>query len=491
MRSESAADLRKLIYPETYFVGMAPAEIRLALLSRGLSAKSGGAYLELGFGSGLSLNVHAAANGGVFWGNDFVPAHVDGAAAIAAISGASARLLPDSFAELLHRDDLPMFDMIVAHGIWTWVPDEDRVAIVELLRRKLAPGGVFYVSYNNTAGWSSVVYLRQLMKVFLAEAGPDTQITDTIAFARSLQSAGAAYFRENPTASVELAGMSARNLVYLQQEYFLDDWKLMSVAEMQDALRPAELEFGAQFPLIVHDDELVLGPMGAEILSACASPILRETVREAFQGMGFRQDIFVRQPDRLTQEQRRAAFRQQEFLLTTPSRSVMLKGGSPWGELDLAAKGCVPVLSALGELGPGPISVEQLEEALPSIPIDDLITRVVLLAAVRVLRPTISDAEQATVRARCEKFNAHMLSLPNDGNVILASPVLGAGVDVSRTERALLMSHLAGDHSVESCAALLEASCGDELHGRSPYRVAAALHADQLPILRAMGLASD
>ena len=54
MTSENAADLRKLVYPETYFVGLAPAEIRLALLSRGIDAKAGRPfrYLELGFGEG-------------------------------------------------------------------------------------------------------------------------------------------------------------------------------------------------------------------------------------------------------------------------------------------------------------------------------------------------------------------------------------------------------------------------------------------------------
>ena len=38
MTSETTDDLRKLVYPETYFVGLAPPELRLALLSRGILA---------------------------------------------------------------------------------------------------------------------------------------------------------------------------------------------------------------------------------------------------------------------------------------------------------------------------------------------------------------------------------------------------------------------------------------------------------------------
>lgn len=487
MIPESAADLRKLVYPETYFVSLAPQEMRLALLSRGILPPAGKPfrYLELGFGSGFSLNVHAAANDGEFWGNDFVRTHVDGAASVAAASGAQARFLPDSFADLLKRDDLPMFDVIAAHGIWTWVPDDDRAAIVELLKRKLAPGGIFYVSYNNTAGWSSVVFLRQMMKLYLAEGGDSADVAGAVAFVRSLQAAGAAYFKENPTAAAEAAMMTGRNLVYLQQEYFLDDWKLMSLADVAAALEPAGLQFGAQFPLVLHDDDLVLGAQGQAILSGLHSRLLRETVRESFQGMGFRQDIFVKAPVALNAEARRAAFRQQRFLLTTQPRNVMLKGGSPWGELDLEAKGCVPVMNALDALGPGAHLLSAVEARLPAVPIDDLIDRIVLLAAVRVVRPALPAEEAAAAAGACAALNAHVLALSGGGRVVLASPVLGAGVELSPLERALVAT---AGRSVDACADEIERTCSGELGARSAQQIAAALHADHLPIFQAMGL---
>lgn len=483
-------DLRKLVYPETYFVGMSPPELRLALASRGVKFEPGRAprYLELGFGSGFSLNVHAAANDGEFWGNDFVRAHVDGAASIAAISGAPAHFLPDSFADLLARDDLPTFDIIAAHGIWTWVPDEDRAAIVTLLQRKLAPGGVFYVSYNNTAGWSSVVYLRQLMKLYLAENndGDSTDIAQSVSFARALQSGGAAYFRENPTAAAELASMNARDQVYLKQEYFLDDWKLMSLAEVEQALAPAGLSFGAQFPLITHDDDLVLGQAGRALVANTQSAILRESVREAFQGMGFRQDIFTKQTTRMSADERRDHFRRQSFLLTTHPRNVALKGGSPWGELDLGARGCVPVMDAFAGLGEGPHMLAAIEARAPSITIDDLITRVILLAAVNVLRPSLSAEEQRAVAPRCAALNAYILSQPSENGAVLASPVLGAGVRLLPLEKTFVAAYAAGAHSIDALTAALEGH--RDLRGRSAREAVARMHADHLPFFRAMGI---
>ncbi len=483
-------DLRKLVYPETYFVGMSPPELRLALLSRGVKFESGRPlrYLELGFGSGFSLNIHAAANDGEFWGNDFVRAHVDGATSIASISGADARFLPDSFAELLARDDLPEFDIIAAHGIWTWVPDEDRAAIVTLLQRKLTPRGIFYVSYNNTAGWSSVLYLRELMKLHLAESGDAnrTDIAQSVAFARSLQGAGAAYFKENPIAGAELATMHARDPVYLKQEYFLDDWKLMSLAEVARALAPAGVQFGAQFPLITHDDELVLGQSGLEIVSKLQSPILRETVREAFQGMGFRQDIFTKQAMPMSADERREQFRRQSFLPTTQPRNVALKGGSPWGELDLGARGCLPVMNALAALGDGAHSIAALETALPSLAIDDLIRCIILLAAVNVVRPVSPAEEQRAAAPRCAALNAYILSLPGENGALLASPVLGAGVRVTPLEKAFIAAYAAGKQDAVALAEALQNTQG--LRGRNAGDVAAQMLADDLPIYRAMGL---
>ena len=41
----------------------------------------------------------------------------------------------DSFAEFLSRDDLPDFDFITLHGIYSWVSPENRRTIVEFIRR--------------------------------------------------------------------------------------------------------------------------------------------------------------------------------------------------------------------------------------------------------------------------------------------------------------------------------------------------------------------
>ena len=120
-------------------------------------------YLELGFGQGVSLNIHAAATPGEYWGVDINPNHVAFARELAEAAGSDAHISDLSFAELAGRDDLPDFDMITLHGVWSWVSAENRAAITDIARRKLAPGGLFYVSYNSLPGWAPTVPLRNLL----------------------------------------------------------------------------------------------------------------------------------------------------------------------------------------------------------------------------------------------------------------------------------------------------------------------------------------
>jgi hypothetical protein len=55
------------------------------------------------------------------------------------------------------------FDYIIAHGIYAWVPDPVRAAVMPLIRRLLSPSGVAFVSYNCFPGAHSRIALREMM----------------------------------------------------------------------------------------------------------------------------------------------------------------------------------------------------------------------------------------------------------------------------------------------------------------------------------------
>jgi SAM-dependent methyltransferase len=60
-------------------------------------------------------------------------------------------------------NSLGQFDYVIAHGVYSWVPDDVRDALLATIRGVLAPAGVAYVSYNTFPGWKSKQVMRDAM----------------------------------------------------------------------------------------------------------------------------------------------------------------------------------------------------------------------------------------------------------------------------------------------------------------------------------------
>ena len=135
-------------YTYGYYTELNPLRISLAFLNAGLVPPQMGAACELGFGQGVSTNLHAAASVTQWHGTDFNPSQASFAQELGQASGADVALCDEAFDAFCSRDDLPAFDYIGLHGIWSWISDANRAVIVDFIRRKLKVGGVLYISYN-------------------------------------------------------------------------------------------------------------------------------------------------------------------------------------------------------------------------------------------------------------------------------------------------------------------------------------------------------
>lgn len=56
------------------------------------------------------------------------------------------------------------FDYVICHGVFSWIPDDARDAILRLCQRHLSPNGIAYISYNTYPGWHSKIVLRDAMR---------------------------------------------------------------------------------------------------------------------------------------------------------------------------------------------------------------------------------------------------------------------------------------------------------------------------------------
>ena len=59
--------------------------------------------------------------------------------------------------------EIGTFDYIIAHGVYSWVDDGVKEALLRLMDEHLAEDGIAYVSYNTYPGWHTMEEVRQLM----------------------------------------------------------------------------------------------------------------------------------------------------------------------------------------------------------------------------------------------------------------------------------------------------------------------------------------
>lgn len=60
--------------------------------------------------------------------------------------------------------ELGAFDYIVAHGVYSWVPDAVREKLLQICSENLAPNGVAYVSFNTYPGWNFRGMVREMAR---------------------------------------------------------------------------------------------------------------------------------------------------------------------------------------------------------------------------------------------------------------------------------------------------------------------------------------
>lgn len=174
--SWSAGYVTEVEYTYGFYREMTPEIIRVSLLARNVGGVDRPAtlnYCELGCGQGVTANVIAAANPNIqVYATDFNPAQIHGAQMLARDAGlANVHFYDQSFQEFIDNPDLPTFDIIGLHGIYSWINKENRQAIVRFIHRHLRPGGVVYISYNTMPGWAAVMPLRRLMADHVGASG--------------------------------------------------------------------------------------------------------------------------------------------------------------------------------------------------------------------------------------------------------------------------------------------------------------------------------
>ena len=91
--------VKEVTYTHGYYSELNPNRIKLAFLAAGLEPPDVMSACELGFGQGISTNIHAATSNIDWYGTDFNPSQSLFAQKVGAASGNNVQLFDDSFEE--------------------------------------------------------------------------------------------------------------------------------------------------------------------------------------------------------------------------------------------------------------------------------------------------------------------------------------------------------------------------------------------------------
>lgn len=421
-------------------------------------------YLDLGFGMGTTLNVHAAACPGEYWGCDINPLHVAAADELARRSGTGVRVLQTSFAGLLERGDLPAFDIVVAHGVWSWVSEANRAVIVRLLQRHLAPGGLFCLNSLALPRAAENLPFQRLMRLHKrrAETSNSGDLSASgLAFASLLQRMGAVYFAPESDSGrlLELAQRSDPSCVV--HEYLNENWHPALFADTAAALGVAGLRFAGSADPLNNYEELRYTARQRAVLDAIDDPVLRETSKDFLRPKWQRFDVFVKDEGGARPKHPRIA-RETRFVLGVPA-AVALNDEHPAadGAIRFDVSPIREIVVTLADRGHRSRSFGELVDAAGSGGGEDAVARALMLLIDHdAVHPVHDPAPAREAIEACARLNGEIVRRARTGDeiTVLASPVAGHGVTLSRVQRLCLLAVADGARSVEAWARFVQAA---------------------------------
>lgn len=414
-----------------------PTRAFLPILRQGVAVPQIKTACELGFGHGVSINIHAAASQSEWWGTDSNPAHAAFARYLGEASGANIQLCNESLEEFCLRDDLPMFDFIGLNGIWNLVNDGARSAIVEFLNNRLAVGGILYLGYDCSPGWAPMVPVRGLLELYEARKAPGAALERL----EKLAGLDALYMKSQPEILKRLENLGQASG---GREYFNKNWKMTSFAKTAEWLRPAMLDYICQANYLDNVNILNLSAEQEALLASLEDVALRETTRDFICNTQFRRDYWIRGQRALTAFELREAILSLKFVMLAQRDAIDLSARGARAEANLDARIYTPILNAFADHKAHRLSefAHAIHEADISFP--QLLEAVTILCGKNALAPA-NDVDN-NILDHCKRLNGLLENRARSSQDIdwLASPLTGGGIQVDRFRQLFLLARRLG-----------------------------------------------
>jgi hypothetical protein len=418
-------------YVRTFVREQAPAWLDHVALLNGLRPPpraQGFSWCDLGCGPGLTVSLLAGLHPqGYFHGIDVMPEHIEEARGFAREARLrNARFHTADFGAACALD-LPGFDYIVAHGVYSWVGAQSQHELLRFVDRFLKPGGLLYLSYNAMPGWAADLGVQKLIQTF-AGGGRGNSLRRVAAAAQRVHAMGearAAALQASPLLPLLRPGNSP--VAYLAHEFLGASWKPLYVTQVRAAVAGIGLAPVGSARLIDNYDRFVLGEAARAALQGIEDTNARELARDFFLCPHLRCDVYSRDAPRLSEAQRTRRLAESSYTLAQPAGRIEFGVTTPAGRLgydNAVARHLV------AELAQGPRRLRDI--TAPGIARSELLANLLTLcAAGQVLPVEGANAPvrklMATLQRRLDTpLEAPYLPLPCGTALRLPRELLGA-----------------------------------------------------------------
>ncbi|MCB2079770.1 MAG: class I SAM-dependent methyltransferase [Novosphingobium sp.] len=339
---------------------------RLSAIARlfGLVAPAVGnaRVLELGCAAGGNLIPMAAHHPeATFVGVDLGGKQVqDGSDRIARLGLANIEIRQQSITDIGPDDGA--FDYIICHGVYSWVPDPVREAILRTCGRNLSAGGIAYISFNVSPGWCLYQPLREAFRSMIpANHDETTRVTmarQLLEFMKQNSPDKGPYGDMLRASPARLAGLGDD---YIFHEYMEDENSPCTFNDFAKAAAGHGLGYLADSHVQMMLPEN-FGSAFAQALRANTTNdvVSQEQMIDVLTGRTFRQTLLVRQEqmDRIDRRLRPEALRGLHFV--GPKALKLANDGSAISLTDETGRTLTTREDAVGPV------LERLVKAYPS-----------------------------------------------------------------------------------------------------------------------------
>ena len=272
-----------------------PARLAAAALWFGLTTPPAriARVLEIGCASGGHIIPLAAVFPKArFVGVDLSPAQIAaGTARMERLGLSNIELIVRSLEDLGPSDGV--FDFIICHGVYSWIPDQLREALLRVVSERLQPEGVASVSFNVLPGWRLFQMARDSLLLHArlqddpgARAAQARELLDQLSAESNSRYTYGSFWRE------DARRIAAGGDAYIAHEMFEDDNEPQTFADFCAALDRHDLTYVGECNVAANRED-AMAPAGAATIRTLAQgdDRAREQYLDIFSGRAFREAI--------------------------------------------------------------------------------------------------------------------------------------------------------------------------------------------------------